>query len=157
MATKKPLEFLSQILQVLDMEADCSFTVMPVGNLIAAHHPKHNPAHALLVSDIASSDELDLLLPVFLQVFQESHPVKLIFLQSSGLPEIKHVLIKDLADNFPLQKYEYVFLFVPPLEKESSFEEFQEIIAQLRAPNGCPWDREQTHLSLRNNLLEEDV
>ena len=29
------------------------------------------------------------------------------------------------------------------------------IIAQLRAPDGCPWDREQTHLSLRENLLEE--
>jgi tetrapyrrole methylase family protein/MazG family protein len=29
------------------------------------------------------------------------------------------------------------------------------IIARLRAPEGCPWDREQTHLSLRENLLEE--
>ena len=26
---------------------------------------------------------------------------------------------------------------------------------RLRAPDGCPWDREQTHVSLRNNLLEE--
>ena len=29
------------------------------------------------------------------------------------------------------------------------------ISARLRAPNGCPWDREQTHESLRNHLLEE--
>ena len=29
------------------------------------------------------------------------------------------------------------------------------IIARLRAPDGCPWDREQTHQSLRENLLEE--
>ncbi|MBI2851949.1 MAG: nucleoside triphosphate pyrophosphohydrolase [Chloroflexi bacterium] len=29
------------------------------------------------------------------------------------------------------------------------------IIARLRRPNGCPWDREQTHASLRENLLEE--
>ncbi len=29
------------------------------------------------------------------------------------------------------------------------------IIARLRAPNGCPWDRKQTHTSLRENLLEE--
>jgi tetrapyrrole methylase family protein/MazG family protein len=26
---------------------------------------------------------------------------------------------------------------------------------RLRAPDGCPWDREQTHESLRNHLLEE--
>ncbi len=30
-----------------------------------------------------------------------------------------------------------------------------DIIARLRAPDGCPWDRKQTHLSLRENLLEE--
>jgi len=30
-----------------------------------------------------------------------------------------------------------------------------EIVRILRAPNGCPWDAEQTHLSLRRNLLEE--
>ena len=29
------------------------------------------------------------------------------------------------------------------------------IAARLRAPDGCPWDREQTHASLRPNLLEE--
>ena len=29
------------------------------------------------------------------------------------------------------------------------------ISARLRAPDGCPWDREQTHDSLRNHLLEE--
>jgi tetrapyrrole methylase family protein/MazG family protein len=34
-------------------------------------------------------------------------------------------------------------------------ESFLEIIAHLRAPEGCPWDREQDHQSLRPNLLEE--
>jgi len=29
------------------------------------------------------------------------------------------------------------------------------VIAQLRAPDGCPWDRKQTHASLRENLLSE--
>ncbi|MFC1920991.1 nucleoside triphosphate pyrophosphohydrolase, partial [Chloroflexota bacterium] len=29
------------------------------------------------------------------------------------------------------------------------------IIAKLRAPDGCPWDKEQTHKSLRENLLSE--
>ena len=29
------------------------------------------------------------------------------------------------------------------------------LVRRLRAPNGCPWDREQTHASLKNALLEE--
>ena len=38
---------------------------------------------------------------------------------------------------------------------ENSFEALLCIVAQLRSPNGCPWDKEQSHLSLRSNLLEE--
>jgi len=34
-------------------------------------------------------------------------------------------------------------------------EAFQDTIARLRAPGGCPWDQEQTHQSLRPHLLEE--
>jgi tetrapyrrole methylase family protein/MazG family protein len=30
-----------------------------------------------------------------------------------------------------------------------------QIMARLRGPNGCPWDREQTHQSIRHNLIEE--
>lgn len=36
-----------------------------------------------------------------------------------------------------------------------TFEDFVEIIRRLREPDGCPWDREQTHESIRKNLVEE--
>ena len=36
-----------------------------------------------------------------------------------------------------------------------SFEEFMEIIRKLRSKEGCPWDREQTHESLKTCLIEE--
>lgn len=36
-----------------------------------------------------------------------------------------------------------------------TFEEFVEIIKILRSPQGCPWDREQTHESIRNSAIEE--
>src|SRR6185503_19598956 len=35
------------------------------------------------------------------------------------------------------------------------FAELVELIARLRAPGGCPWDREQTHESLKPMMLEE--
>ena len=36
-----------------------------------------------------------------------------------------------------------------------SFTRLVEIMARLRAPDGCPWDREQSHQSLRPYLIEE--
>ncbi len=40
-------------------------------------------------------------------------------------------------------------------EDMSQFTTLVDIIARLRAPDGCPWDKQQTHASLRGNLLEE--
>ena len=40
-------------------------------------------------------------------------------------------------------------------KKYKNLEELIEVVARLRAPDGCPWDREQTHSSLRPNMLEE--
>lgn len=36
-----------------------------------------------------------------------------------------------------------------------NLEELIEVVRRLRAPDGCPWDREQTHSSLRTNMIEE--
>ena len=50
------------------------------------------------------------------------------------------------------------FVVVAPLDPFAdlaSLETVARIAERLRAPNGCPWDREQTHASLRSHLLEE--
>ena len=36
-----------------------------------------------------------------------------------------------------------------------SFQDLVDIVRRLRSPGGCPWDREQTHATLKRNLLEE--
>ena len=40
-------------------------------------------------------------------------------------------------------------------EKLTDFYNLKRIIAKLRAPDGCPWDREQTHNSIKQYLIEE--
>jgi tetrapyrrole methylase family protein/MazG family protein len=49
-------------------------------------------------------------------------------------------------------------LYLPPLSRERdrhSFAGLQQIVARLRAPDGCPWDRAQTHESLKSYVIEE--
>ena len=36
-----------------------------------------------------------------------------------------------------------------------SFDELREVVRKLRAPDGCPWDKEQTHSSLKPGVVEE--
>ena len=52
-------------------------------------------------------------------------------------------------------------LYLPTVSTPSSgfssdpVERLRQIVARLRAPDGCPWDQEQTHASLRTALVEE--
>lgn len=41
------------------------------------------------------------------------------------------------------------------MANHAEFDAFIETIAKLRAPDGCPWDREQTHASIAHNMIEE--
>ena len=45
--------------------------------------------------------------------------------------------------------------FISKAMKENSTKTLIEIIKRLRAPDGCPWDRKQTHKSVRGHLVEE--
>lgn len=40
-------------------------------------------------------------------------------------------------------------------KEKYSFDDLVKIVAILRSPGGCPWDREQTHKSIRSNFIEE--
>lgn len=42
-----------------------------------------------------------------------------------------------------------------PSRRQPAIRQLLEVMASLRSPQGCPWDREQNHLSLRNHAVEE--
>ena len=70
---------------------------------------------------------------------------------------IKKVQLYELDRDFLLNNLTSVY--VPPVKDEEillkNFTKLREIIAVLRGPNGCPWDKEQTHESLKKYLIEE--
>jgi tetrapyrrole methylase family protein/MazG family protein len=88
-----------------------------------------------------------------MEVYPDEHPVKLVHAAGSQgqIVEALPLYEIDRSDHIGL----LTTLYLPPLLPGTSFEAFQEIIARLRAPDGCPWDREQTHQTLRSHLLEE--
>jgi len=41
------------------------------------------------------------------------------------------------------------------VKRQPAINDLLSVMAKLRSPNGCPWDREQTHMSLRRHAIEE--
>jgi tetrapyrrole methylase family protein/MazG family protein len=80
-------------------------------------------------------------------LYPSDHPVHA--LDGAAQTTISRVTDEDLASGT---------WFVPalePLANTASPHALPWLVARLRAPDGCPWDREQDHLSLRKFLLEE--
>jgi tetrapyrrole methylase family protein/MazG family protein len=85
--------------------------------------------------------------------FPDEHPVRLVHAAGTEAELVEEMCLYEIDRSERIGLL--TVLFVPPLESGTSFEAFQEVVARLRAPDGCPWDREQTHASLRPHLLEE--
>ncbi|MDW8051896.1 MAG: nucleoside triphosphate pyrophosphohydrolase [Armatimonadota bacterium] len=70
--------------------------------------------------------------------------------------EVRHTPLRNLHQ---LPTDANTYLLVPPCPRReqtyTGFEGLVAVVAALRAPGGCPWDREQTHSSLKPHLLEE--
>jgi uncharacterized protein YabN with tetrapyrrole methylase and pyrophosphatase domain len=41
------------------------------------------------------------------------------------------------------------------MKKKAGIEDLLKVMARLRSPTGCPWDREQSHMTLRRHAIEE--
>lgn len=61
----------------------------------------------------------------------------------------------ETLDESALASEDWLVPALDPIENLASPHGIAAISARLRAPDGCPWDRKQTHLSLRPYLLEE--
>ena len=81
--------------------------------------------------------------------YPADHPLRL--LSAEGGRELR---LSDLDTDTGLFEGA-AYLVIPPLPEQYAFETFQNTVAILRGPHGCPWDKKQTHRSLRDDILQE--
>ncbi len=147
------LSFLEPTFSALGLDPFPRLTLFDALTLGQAHVPAFAPDIPVLVAQIYSRLVASEVKSTLTGIYPDEHPVELI--HNAGT---KEQMVETLA-LFEIDRSEHIglqsVLFVPSLGEGTSLEAFQEIVAHLRAPNGCPWDREQTHESLRKHMLEE--
>lgn len=117
--------------------------------LSSAHVPPFPPDMPVLLMGIDSVELTLQVQKVLLTVYPNTHEAHIIEGQMSKVEQLGD--FQPSTFNFQ----SFTCLYIPPLGEGTSFESFAEIVAHLRAPDGCPWDKEQTHQTLRKHLLEE--
>ncbi|MEK3888946.1 nucleoside triphosphate pyrophosphohydrolase [Bacillus sp. FSL K6-3431] len=92
-----------------------------------------------------------------MEKYPDEYEVQIVTGAGSELENVKIIPLYELDRHAELNNLTSVY--VPPIPaREFAYKEFStlhKIIADLRGPNGCPWDKKQSHLSLKKYLIEE--
>jgi len=147
------ISFLEPVLAVLEMDAFPRMTLLDALSITQLHVPDFPPDTPVLIAQIYSKDIAANVKLTLMAMYPDEHPVKLVHAAGTDQQRVEELKLYEI-DRSPYTGLLTV-LYVPPLGEATSFEAFLEVVAHLRSPEGCPWDREQTHQSLRPYLLEE--
>jgi len=147
------LSFVEPVLSLLGIDGLPGLQLADATDLAATHHPPLDPDRPALIGQLYSQRLASDVKLTLMNAYPDDHPVTLVraagtaggTMTTCPLYELDRVSSPDHLTT----------LYVPPLPNPGGLPAFQETVARLRAPDGCPWDREQTHQTLRNNLLEE--
>ena len=144
---------IAAFLNLWDEAGREQISLLPALRLKKAHCPCFPTSASALIHSLTPELARDAK-AALLAVYPAEHPLELATLDENS-PTVRHKLVLGELDTVMVRLGCEAALFVPALGADTSFEAFQEIIGHLRAPDGCPWDREQTHQTLRMHLLGE--
>ena len=121
--------------------------------LAGRYHPNLDPDTPVLIGQLYSREIASDVKLTLMNLYPDDHPVTLVHAAGTPDQEQRTVPLYELDRQDGIGHL--TSLYVPPLSQPGSLHTFHDIVAHLRAPAGCPWDREQTHQTLRSHLLEE--
>ena len=141
------LTLIARTFDVLGFNVPPKLILLEGQTLASAHVPPFPPDMPVLFTNVNSQELVLHLKSILLTTYPEQHVVFSVGAEKKTEETLGEFDGAEFSDGFSL--------YVPELGEGTSFESFAEIVAHLRAPNGCPWDREQTLSSLRPYVLEE--
>ena len=147
------VSFLEPTLVALALDPFDGLQICDATTLAQRHHPNLDPDVGALVGQVYNRQLASGLKMTLMNLYSDDHPIKLV--RHAGMPEEEirqlPLYLLDRQDDLD----HLVTVYIPPLPHLGSLSSYQDIVARLRAPDGCPWDREQNHKTLRTHLLEE--
>lgn len=147
------LSFLEPTYTALGIDPFPHTTLVDALDLVALHVPPFPPDQPALIGQVYSREVASDVKLTLNAVYPDTHPVRLVHGAGTSRQVVEELMLYEIdrSPNIGL----LTTLFLPALGPKTSLEGFMEIIAHLRAPDGCPWDREQTQQSMGTNLVEE--
>jgi tetrapyrrole methylase family protein/MazG family protein len=143
---------LELALDALELAGGSNLQIVDALEVAGLYHPPLEPGRAVFIFNLHGQALLKQLQQTLLNAYSEALPVTLIRMAGTEAPMVSTCPLTVLATQ---ALNGLTTLYLPENNPQSSLSSFQNTVAHLRAPAGCPWDRKQTHQTLRASLLEE--
>lgn len=104
----------------------------------------------LVISELDDQYTLSEVKILLSQKYIDEHPVKIISKDSSH-----DVMLYEIDRGYDVDHNSILYVPVKQNDEKHDLYDLRTIFRKLRAPGGCPWDREQDHQSLKRYLIEE--
>lgn len=124
--------------------------ILDAEHLLDLHHLPVPPTLTIIIRNPKTFVTIQKILA---QDYPLNHELELFIQNQDGSYRSQTIALETLASMNEAERA--AALLIPPIPENRSFEYFQNVVATLRAPGGCPWDRKQTHQSLRDDFLQE--
>ncbi|MGI2329731.1 nucleoside triphosphate pyrophosphohydrolase [Planococcus sp. YIM B11945] len=116
-----------------------------------------NMTQHLLIAQVYDSFSASEVKLTLMEKYPDDYPVTIVTAAGSAAESLRTVPLYELDRSTEVNNLTTVY--VPPatdrMQRLREWQTFRDIVAVLRSPEGCPWDREQTHESLSPYLIEE--
>lgn len=173
---------ITSALHALGQDDFTGLQLLDAATVARQHYPRLDPAQPALLLGLAEPATAQRLAAALLQAYPPEHAVTVLVLAPhvvDNIPDTRFGAQAEQPANLeggwrtasnPVHQQRAIplgqlaqaadlgpltHLYLPPRAGAATYEALQDVVAQLRAPDGCPWDRALTWSKLRASLLEE--
>jgi tetrapyrrole methylase family protein/MazG family protein len=149
------VSFFDAMLSALGLDAVEGMLLLDGDRLLERGSGILDPRVATLLAQVDTRLKASEVKLTLLEVYPPSHNVAVV--SAAGTPDerAEEVALEELDRD---ERFDHLTtIFIPAVDEAGifDFQRLLDVVARLRGPGGCPWDRKQTHETLARHMVEE--
>jgi tetrapyrrole methylase family protein / MazG family protein len=149
------VSFLDAVLAALRLDAVEGILLLDGDRLLERGYGILDPRVGTLLAQVDSRLKASEVKLALLEVYPHDHSIRVVGAAGTDREQVEEITLEELDRE---ERFDYLTtIYIPALDETDifDFQRLLDVVARLRGPDGCPWDRKQTHETLARHMVEE--
>jgi len=149
------VSFFDAVLAALGLDAVEGLLLLDADRLLERGYGILDPRVPTLLAQVDSRLKASEVKLALLEIYPPAHAVRVVGAAGTADERVEEVALEELDREERFDHLTTIYLEAMDEAEIYDFQRLLDIVARLRGPGGCPWDRKQTHESLARHMVEE--